>query len=384
MITSGLIAYTAYNAGVKAQTTTNLTMNTITGGVTSGAANYTIFTDNHFYYSKDAYGNIAFQGPDAGTVIQQTCDVLGDGGGNVYITTGFYPINAMNYGSGEGWYWGIIIRYSNIHLYGAGKGTVLVLQVPNSRVISFNYRAIRCEVSDLKVDGQNLNVLGNSADALILAQGALDCKVDNVFATNGGQDDGIGAWNSLRVDFTNDLVSSSCMGFAFSNSTESNMINDHATSGVADGFLLQGGCYGDSITSCISTNNAKFGFEIVDDLGNNIEPANNVISGCTATGSGWDGISVHGGYDNTIENNHFNYNTGSGIAIGGDSTFSSGYNIFVGNEANYNVQHGYSESAYSANNTVTSCNFLYNSGYGMSCPSTYIHSCWNGTGTWIS
>lgn len=375
---SGSMSYLAYNIGFTSAQSSSLTQNTLTGGTIAGAPTYTVYVDSTSYYAKNQWGANSFSGTNAGIVIEQALNATGAlGGGIVYVTPGTYPITAMHLGS-EGYYYGILMSAPNLKLEGAGKSTILQLTVANSRILTLNYQCVRCEVSDLTVDGQSLNVNPGVPDALIAITTNYDSKITNVFSQNGNAADGMGAFASARAEFNGDLIYNCTHGIALDNSSRCLINNCQVTNVTGTGYLIAEASYDNKICNSVAYSTGQFAFEIAINRG--FSPGRNTIVGCTGELAAWSGLSLFGTLQNTISGCHFNDNTQNGIYVTGNATASSSNNIISDCYATTNGQCGILEDAFGFENTITSSDFLLNTGVNMTTfVATYVSHCWNGT-----
>lgn len=375
---SGSMSYLAYNIGFTSAQSSSLTQNTLTGGTIAGAPTYTVYVDSTSYYAKNQWGANSFSGTNAGIVIEQALNATGAlGGGIVYVTPGTYPITAMHLGV-EGYYYGILMSAPDLKLQGAGKGTILQSTVANSRILTLNYQCVRCEVSDLTVDGQNLNVNPGIPDALIITSNNYDTKITNVFSLNGGTADGMGAFASFRTEFTGDLVSACTHGIALDNSTRCIIDHCQVTDVTGTGYLIQEASFDNKISNSNAYNTAQFNFEI--SLYRGFSPSRNTISACTGDLAAWSGLSIFGSSQNTIESSHFYGSLQNGIYISGNATAGSANNVISGCYGLNNDGYGLQEDAFGTENIITASNFLLNTGANMTTiVATYVNHCWNGT-----
>lgn len=348
----------------------------------SGAPAYTGWISGVNCYIKDRGGAVVYSGSNHGAIIEECLDALAvAGGGVLYLESGVYDIQAMNFG-GDGWYCGIIMSGYNVWLVGDGYSTVLRLTVANSRVLTMGFACTRCQVRDLCVDGQNLNVGAGVPDNLIDVSSNYDCKVVNCFVLNGGTADGLGAFMTFRTEFSGNLVSACQHGIALENATRCIESDNQVTDCDGTGYLISQSSVDNRISNCMALNCGQYGFEVV--YANGFSPTRNSIVGCSSLGAAWSGLSISGGSQTTVSACHFDDNAGDGIRLSGSGSASSTNNMITGCSGNGNGQKGLVIDGYDVNSQVSNCQFLANSQYGISAViSTYISCSWNGTGTWI-
>lgn len=358
----------------------------ISAGSYPGAESYTIWTDNAAtFYAKNAYGTLE-EGADAGVLIQQIVTTVGAaGGGDIYIEKGVYEIGAMNLG-GEGFYYGIYVNSPYIRIHGAGRdATVLKLTVGNSRLVSFGYLASRCELSSLTVDGDNLNVFPSASDALVLTAANYDVKVKDVFAVNGNDADGIGAFEAFRFEASGNLVSTCALGIALTNTSQSFVHNNHVIDCDGTAFLIYEDSYDNKLTDNYALNAGLYGYEIAKY--NNFSPSRNTIEGCTATDSATSGLSIYASSYNIIDSCHFFDNHFFGVEIDDDGVTASSYNILtniVANDLGSAIQpYGIHEDGLTTGTTITNAVCMGNTWAGISTlANSKVSLSWNDT-TWL-
>jgi hypothetical protein len=152
-------AFISYQAGVNAQSSTSVSMQTNSGGPYPGAPNYTFFIENGVYYAKDAHGSIT-SGAVASTVIQNALNTL-TSGGDVKFNTGIFVLSAPLY-----------ITYPAITLEGMGgidcssDGTIL--QCPSGNAIVINSDGVNyvpdVKIKNLMIDG--INAISNAGTGI--------------------------------------------------------------------------------------------------------------------------------------------------------------------------------------------------------------------------
>lgn len=230
LLCSTASALIAYDAGVKAQSSSALTMQTNSGGVYPGAPTYTIFSDGAVtptYYAKDAYGAISWSSTNAAVPIQNGLNI---NYAKVALATGNFVCNSAL----------TIPSFGHSSLMGQGRELSILSFTGTSGIVidSANWWSI----SDLSISGTIVS--GAYGISILASTGANGYNlVSNVEIHNFDQ--GIRINGLLSSTIENTHIYSCNTGMDFVNDTMNNEVNtvtiDTCTVGfISENYLNQG------------------------------------------------------------------------------------------------------------------------------------------------